>query len=750
MRLLRTERSGDLAPRLIQLVTGALVVAYTLSTALRRAGTASSFFDSWVGNLGYGGCVLLCAWRAATKSPRRLAWAIIAFSLALFTAGAVLWTTTVQYRNPVPYPSISDVFFLAFYPVAFVGVGLLIHDSLPQVSGGVWLDGLIAALGVAALEATFVISRVSHASRGTPAAVATNIAYPIGDLVLVMMIVSVFAIHGWRPERKWWMLGCGFTVFAAADTLYVLRVTAGTYVTGTPLDSLWLVGTCLVAVAAWMPPGRRTPQPRSQQVVIPTCFLLTSLFLVAADGTLLQITPLAVGLAAAALLSAFAKLGHSYQQLRTLAQTRRDALTDELTGLGNRRLLMQEAQTLLRRSGNRATLLLMDLNRFKEVNDAFGHAVGDEVLAAFGRRLRRYVRSRDLLVRLGGDEFALALSDSDSDYAIEIAQRIAACLRQPFELSRLTASIGASVGIALAPEHASDISGLLRCADVAMYKAKAASVDYAVYDLASDHGLDRFELLEDLRTAIRKRALVLYYQPQVDLATRTVRSVEALVRWPHPTRGLVTPDEFIPLAEDSQQMRPLTDLVLDMAIGQAAEWDRQGLGLSVAVNLSAANLLDGQLPGRVSDLLASNGLHPERLILEITETALMADPPRARTVVGDLHELGVRISVDDFGTGYSSLAYLRDLAVDELKLDRSFLRTNDGTVDSQDTAIAESVLHLGHTLGLRVVAEGVEHASTLDTVVAMGFDVAQGYHLGRPVPAGCLTVAAVSGGTGDD
>jgi len=308
------------------IATGVIMIAFLASTVLRTSGTHSRFWDEWVGNLGYGGCTLLCAIRALTRREQRGAWAAIALSLAIFTVGSILWTTTVQFWDPVPYPSIADAFFLVFYPVAYLGVGLLARVAVPRASTAVWTDGLIAAFGVAALEAAIVIGSISSGNRGDAATVATNLVYPIGDLVLLMMVVGVFAILGWRPGPMWWALGVGLVVFAAADSVYVLRVSDGTYVTGEWLDGLWLVGGFLIASAAWVrarPPAPPRDGPAS--MVVPGLFLCTSLAIVL-YGSWGDLLPLAGALAAVALLLALARMAQAHRQLGLLAAQARDLL----------------------------------------------------------------------------------------------------------------------------------------------------------------------------------------------------------------------------------------------------------------------------------------------------------------------------------------------------------------------------------------------------------------------------------------
>jgi diguanylate cyclase (GGDEF)-like protein len=729
---------GGVAPsrwlRVARAFTGALVIAYALSTILRPSRSSSAFFDGWVGNLGYGSCALLCVWRAVARRLQRWAWSAIALALVLFFLGNFFWTTVVQFWNPIPYPSISDVFFLLFYPVAYVGVGLLARDHVPRGSGGVWLDGMIAVCGVATIETVFVIERIAKVDTGNALTVATNLAYPIGDLVLLVMVVGLFAMRGWRPQPLWWTLGTGLVVFAGADTIYVLRVLSGTYITGTPLDSMWLIGTFLIANAAWQSPSSRpedrvTPQP----AIIPLAFTLTSLAIVFSDGQLFHISVFADLLATGTVMLAIARLARSYRQLRLLAVSQQQAVTDDLTNLGNRRLLRTRLAMLLAEPPRRTAMLIVDLDRFKEVNDAYGHPAGDELLAAVGARLTAALEPGDLIVRLGGDEFAVVLVDGSEAVATELGSKLTNALSQPFDAAGASVHITASIGVALAPDHATTPAELMRCADVALYQAKAHNGGWSLYSAAVDQSKDRLELIEDLRTAIADRALHLCYQPQVDLRTGNVRGVEALIRWPHPTRGMVPPDVFVPLAERARLMGPLTEFVLADALAQCAEWQRHGTSISVAVNLSTTNLLDEHLPNRIAEHLHDHCLAPAQLVVEITETTLMVDPEHARLVINELHSLGVGISVDDFGTGYSSMAYLRDLPVDELKLDRVFL---DGIADNpagRSAAIARSTLHLGHALGITVLAEGVEDAATLNLLRSWGYDAAQGYHLGRPV-----------------
>lgn len=379
-------------------------------------------------------------------------------------------------------------------------------------------------------------------------------------------------------------------------------------------------------------------------------------------------------------------------------------------------------------------LLFIDLNRFKDVNDTLGHDAGDVLLQQVGARIQTALRASDLVARLGGDEFAALLPGADAPAAIAIAQRFLPDLTAPIVVAGRSLDVGASLGIAVYPDHGTDVATLMRHADVAMYVAKRAGGGYAVYDPAHDqHNSTRLSMESDLRQAIAGGELQLYYQPKVDMATNRLCGVEALARWPHPTHGLIPPDRFIPLAEQTGLIAPLTQWALDAALQQIHAWERDGVRLGVAINLSTRTLHDPTLPDTVAWLLQRHVVAPERLILEVTESMLMADPTQARAALARLADLGVSLSIGDFGTGYSSLGYLMELPIDEVKIDKSFVLGM--AANAKNTAIVRSVSDLGHHLGLRVVAEGVETAEAWQRLRELACDAAQGYYVSRPLPA---------------
>ncbi len=454
-------------------------------------------------------------------------------------------------------------------------------------------------------------------------------------------------------------------------------------------------------------------------------------------STSIGLAPVAIALAALLLLL-FAGLSQrsSHKRLRTIS------LSDELTGLPNRRLLtdrLEQALVLADRRGTTCAVLLIDLDRFKEVNDTLGHHHGDVLLCEVATRLAQVVRTSDTVARLGGDEFAVLLPEVDGATGAGIlARRCLAVLHEPFLIEGVTLSIAASIGLALAPQHGADGASVMHAADVAMYEAKECKSGIVSYDPDLDvHTPSRLALLGDLRRALQSDELVLHYQPKVDLDTGAVHSAEALVRWQHPERGLLPPSEFIAVAEGTGLILPLTLRTLELAIGQARLWYDAGTPVQVAVNLSPRCLLEVDLPAIVQELLQRHGLPPRQLRLEITESTVMSDPARALAILTALQESGVALSLDDFGTGYSSMSYLKRLPVDELKIDRSFV-TSMLRADS-DSVLVRSSIDLGHNLGLSVVAEGVEDGQTMAELHALGCDVVQGFHLARPMPPGALT-----------
>ncbi|MDQ6711389.1 MAG: EAL domain-containing protein [Candidatus Dormibacteraeota bacterium] len=421
------------------------------------------------------------------------------------------------------------------------------------------------------------------------------------------------------------------------------------------------------------------------------------------------------------------------------SQIRHRARHDSLTELPNRLQLEEHVQALiLDAPGAPISLLLLDLDHFKEVNESFGHAAGDELLRLLAPRLREFVRREDLVGRIGGDEFGIVLAGATPAIAGQIAEKLSAALERPFIIQGHKLAVEASVGITSYPDHGETADLLMQRADIAMHVAKRTRATSTIYNVSYEEaGASHLSLMAELRAAIHEDALSLHYQPQIDMKTGLVVRFEALLRWKHPSRGMVPPDQFIPFAEQTGVIQPLTDWVLTTALRQVMAWHGEGHDLSVAVNISVRNLLDPDLPERIGQLLkgvpALSRGGAQLLSLEVTEGVLMADAAQAVERLGRLRRLGIRLSIDDFGTGYSSLAYLSRLPVNEVKIDRSFIIGIAGNVDK--VAIVRAALDLGHNLRLEVVAEGVEDAETWDLLGALGCDTAQGYYMARPMPA---------------
>ena len=417
-------------------------------------------------------------------------------------------------------------------------------------------------------------------------------------------------------------------------------------------------------------------------------------------------------------------------------QLRHRALHDELTGLPNRTLLREHLDRLLALQNRRKhglTLLLIDLDRFKEINDTFGHEAGDTLLIVVAERLRRALRDSDLVARLGGDEFAVVLPDCEADDAMEVAATLRGALSAGIDLRNQTVCVAASIGVALSPVHGRDAGTLMRHADVALYVAKENPRGAALYDSSLDpNSPARLAMLNDLRTAITAGGLELHYQPQIELAGGSVVRVEALARWPLADGRMILPDEFIPLAEQNGLIPGLTAWALRTALRQRSVWSQAGWETDVAVNLSALDLRDLALVDRVGDALLGAGVDPAHLWLEITETSVMSDPARARRILGELRALGAHVSIDDFGAGQSSLAYLQTIPANEVKIDKSFI--GQLGLQPRDGAIVRAAVTLAHDIGLTAIAEGVETPQALERLRQLGCDNAQGYFIARPMP----------------
>ncbi len=662
-----------------------------------------------------------------------LSWSVGDLVLAVESSGGATPAT----------PSLADVFYLGFFPLAYIAVVLFMRGEVRRLASPTWLDSGVAALGAAAVCAAFAFHGLASSAGANALAVATNMAYPVGDLLLLGLVVGSTAMLAGRSRVPWFLMAAGMTLNVAGDTFNLFGSSMGaSHVEAIVNEIAWPGSILLMSIAVWVRPGHADPlaRQRTPGFVLPglaTCAALVILV----TGTLQHIGLVAIGLATATLVVVGVRLALSVRALRTLTEHRhRQSVTDHLTGLGNRRHLFEVLDAFFAEENDASAhqrslaFLFIDLDRFKEINDSFGHPAGDELLRQVGARLGAVLGGSDTLVRIGGDEFAAMLMDADAARASELARRLTASLEDPFTLDAVSVRIGVSIGIAQAPADASDSDGLVACADVAMYRAKMSGTAFALYQPDVDDGGNLLRLAEELRAALDEDAMAVHYQPQLDLRSGEIVGMEALVRWRHPRLGSIPPLKFLPLAEQAGLMSPLTAWVLDQALRQCAVWRTVHESLTVSVNVSASSLFDGELVPLVRSLLERHGLPPQALVLEITETSIITKFERTCRVVKDLCELGVVVSIDDFGTGFTSLAYLSSLSVGELKLDRKFITRFAGGTRDRDLQLVRATIDLGHALELRVVAEGIEDHATLELLERLGCDLAQGYFVGRPAP----------------
>ncbi len=687
-----------------------------------------------VGTLGVFFVFLLLRLVLATVAypGRRVGLVSLSVGVALWAAGATVLNSAGA-PSSIVFPAPGEWLFLSAY-AGFAAFLVMDGQGDGRASAGTWLDAAVACGGAGCLAGAVLVTPLADgfARQGVPLLVA--LTYPLLDLVLVAVVLGQVVLRQRAVDLGSAAIAGGLLLFAFADTSLVRGLAGGRYDYGLALDVCWLLGFLLLASAACRPRAER------DEVASPRRFTATSVVLaeaVALAALIFQPSgaarPYVVIPAAATLLAAGARMVLALRAARGAAEAWRLSHTDDLTGLPNRRALTARVDQGLE-LGEPLGLLLLDLDGFKEINDSIGHAAGDMMLRIIATRLRKAFHARVLVTRLGGDEFALVAPHADPVPLLELAREVLDVVRKPARVDGLELEITGSVGLTVRESGDTECGDLLRRADVAMYQAKADRAGALLYDAGrDDFTRQRLTMAEELRRAIGAGELEVWYQPQVEAVSGRVCAVEALVRWRHPTEGLVSPGAFLPVARRSGLMAAISETVIDTVIEDLTRWRADGLEFGAALNLAPPELLGGTVLHRMFERLREAGLPADSLTVEVTEDSFLAEPQRAREVLVQIRDQGVQVSIDDYGTGFSSLSYLRDLPVQELKIDRSFVAAV--VSDPRSRMIVASTHQLAQGLGLRTVAEGVEDTATLAELVALGLDVVQGYHVAKPMPA---------------
>ncbi len=722
--------------------------------------------DIWLAVLS-GTAAVFAAIAARSASGRlRAAWLALTIGLAGWFVGEVVWTYYEVAVHQDPFPSPADAGFLLL-PLGACAALLLFPDDYSNYSlGRVLMDGLIVAGSLFLVSWVTVLGPLYESSADDDRLqLIVALAYPISDVVILTVAAMVLIRAQTHQRLVLTLLTVGMACIAVADSAFVYLGTKESYSSGNTIDLGWAAGFLLLTVAAAA--GREDESRHGEADQLPgwasiwlpyTPLLLAALVAAAEPPGTLNTGPVLV---MAGLLVA-AVLGRQFlavsENRRLLAKVAEQARRDPLTGLANRTLLyerLEHAMRLRERDALCVGVLSLDLNDFKLVNDTFGHHAGDELLILVADRLADCVRTGDTVARLGGDEFVVLVEDA-ADQSRQVADRVLSGFDQPFTVDGREMAVLPSIGLAIAGPGEPDLSGdeLLRRADVAMYASKRrrtrgvqtftpqmglagmVGIDHdplrrAPLRSAATSGADQLMMLGELRHAITHSELTLLYQPQIDLNTTHIVGVEALVRWAHPQRGLLSAEEFLPLVRRYGLMEAVNDLVLNTALDDARRWHTAAINIPVAINLFGPTLANPELPATIIRALADRDLNPAILTIEITEQLLLEDVERTRTVLHHLRNSGIQIALDDFGSGYSSLAQLRELPVNEIKLDRDFITPI--LTNQRAAALVAAVIGFAHTLGLKVVAEGVENPETATRLRDYHCDWAQGYHFSPPL-----------------
>ena len=689
---------------------------------------------------------ILC-WRPSHVMP----WCLMAVGQASYTVGDFLTYRAIYITHSASFPSPADFFYLARVPFMVAGLALIVHHRSGRNRSAV-IDALIFGSAITLVSWVFLIKPYTVGGIDLLTRL-TSIAYPMTDLMLVMMVLRLIT-GGGRQSTSFRLLTSGLVLLAATDSYDGwLNLHNVPYHAGSLVDAGWLLYYVTVGACALHPSMRTLTTPAPLGRTLHSRTRLGLLGLATVVGPLLLVVQNLLDQPVDALPIAIASFTVTGLVILRLAEAMRDeevtkermrhqALHDPLTQLANRALIIDRLGQMLARSRRNhvpCAVMFLDLDNFKDINDTLGHEVGDEVLVAVGTRLRNTVREVDTVGRLGGDEFILLLDGAAlTDGAALIADRILGAMRAPFEIIGVDFPMSISVSIGTARGERVEPGELLRDADIALYQAKAAGKDCAVeFEPAMQAAVDHHRHLEvDLHEAIAENQFYLLYQPIIDLQTNTLSGVEALIRWRHPLRGVVQPDEFIPALEASGMIVPVGAWVLEEACRQGAAWLDAGHRVSVSVNVSNRQLDRDRIFDDVQGALAVSGFEPTLLVLELTETALMKDVEATIVRLGILKSLGVRIAIDDFGTGYSSIAYLKRFPIDILKIDRFFISSIASSTES--AALVHMLVQLGKALNIETVAEGIEDDDQRIRLQAENVDSGQGFLFSRPIDVAAM------------
>jgi len=675
--------------------------------------------------------VLRLALAARLYPARRVPLLLLAATITLWSLGSMI-VNAASLKEQQRFPAPGEWLFL----ISYLGLaGYLITDVDRRQGRRTrgWLDVAVICGGCSCLASLLLVTpiRLASGAEGLPLLLA--LMYPLADVGLAVVALGQSLLQVRTDARKSVMIGIAFVLLACADSGFALQVSTPTYDFGNTSNALWGGAWALLVAAACRPDQRvmrAIPKIAGTGLLVTAGTVALAVLTIRPDDTLAFYTvpPAVVTLAAVGVRLVLA-LRDANQATEAFALSQ----TDDLTKLPNRRAMRARiVRSLTERQP--LSLMLLDLDGFKEINDALGHHAGDIVLKFVAVRMQEALDSDVMVARLGGDEFALLLETVDEIGLVETAHRVLKELAQPVVVDGIEISPSGSIGITVVNEGDTDSGEVLRRADVAMYQAKSSRSGAALYDAHLDEfSRSRLELAEDLRKGIADRQIEVWYQPQVDAETMQVRSVEALVRWRHPTQGLLSPVAFLPAARRVGLMGLLSDTIAWQALRDHQRLLATGLDIGLAINCAPPELLSQTFLPRLYSALQEWNVPAERLVLEVTEDSFLTDPQRARDILLGVRAHGVQVSIDDYGTGFSSLTYLRNLPLQELKIDRSLVR--DIATDERSRMIVASTIQLAHALDMRTVAEGVEDATDLAKLVAMGVDRLQGYYVGQPMPA---------------